>query len=500
MAGSVAGKGAGRGGLRKVGAVWYYRFVDEHGLKRERAGTPDRRVTESLRRAAINRAERVRAGLVDERAEGIVEAARSPIAAHLADYRADLIASGATTTHANLTATRAGRVVALVRGATLAEIDPPRTANREGRAVCTRVVAAKLTAARWGDLDKGKVQRALAALRDAGRSLQTVNHHRAAFRAFCRWAVDQSPPRLTASSDPSRGVVGFNAKEDRRHDRRTVSTEEFRRLVASAEAGPPYRKMTGPTRALVYRLAATTGLRFKELARLGPTAFHLNDPPTVTALAAYTKNRDDATFPLTPDLTLDLRAYLDGKPADRPAFPLPISAEGKDGKGAVMLRLDLAAAGIPYRDAAGLVFDFHSTRCEHATLLDLAGVSPRVIQRKMRHSTLELTGRYTRHRDADLDAATAALPDLRPVVAEGERIRNRREVAHHLPTTGDSPGRAVAGLDAMDDGMTPAIPLRNPLAVADFDARCRVSSGFDGVRPAGFEPATDGLENRCSIH
>ncbi len=71
-------------------------------------------------------------------------------------------------------------------------------------------------------------------------------------------------------------------------------------------------------------------------------------------------------------------------------FPLPTD------KGAKMLRIDLAAAGIPYRDAARLVFDFHSLRCQCATLADAAGISPRVVQRMMRHSTLELTGRYTR--------------------------------------------------------------------------------------------------------
>ena len=52
----------------------------------------------------------------------------------------------------------------------------------------------------------------------------------------------------------------------------------------------------------------------------------------------------------------------------------------------------LAAAGIAYRDARGLVFDFHALRCQCATLLDKAGVTPRVVQRTMRHSTLELTG------------------------------------------------------------------------------------------------------------
>ena len=63
------------------------------------------------------------------------------------------------------------------------------------------------------------------------------------------------------------------------------------------------------------------------------------------------------------------------RPPGTPIFPLPHD------KGAAMVRSDLEAAGIPYRDAAGMVFDFHSLRCELATLADAAGVSPRVVQR-----------------------------------------------------------------------------------------------------------------------
>ncbi|HZW35090.1 MAG TPA: hypothetical protein VFF52_30480 [Isosphaeraceae bacterium] len=79
-----------------------------------------------------------------------------------------------------------------------------------------------------------------------------------------------------------------------------------------------------------------------------------------------------------------------------------------------MLRVDLKAAGIPYRDASGLVFDFRSLRCELATLADAAGVSPRVVQRLMRHSTLELTGRCIRPRAVDIEAAASLIPSLKP--------------------------------------------------------------------------------------
>src|SRR5690606_20894398 len=91
-----------------------------------------------------------------------------------------------------------------------------------------------------------------------------------------------------------------------------------------------------------------------------------------------------------------------------PVFALPPN------DGATMLRGDLAAAGIPYRDDAGYVFDFHALRCQLATLADAAGVSPRVVQRLMRHSTLELTGRYTRPRMHDVEGAVAGLPSLCP--------------------------------------------------------------------------------------
>jgi hypothetical protein len=99
-----------------------------------------------------------------------------------------------------------------------------------------------------------------------------------------------------------------------------------------------------------------------------------------------------------------------------PVFPLP-----KD-KGSRLLRYDLKAAGIPYRDASGRFFDFHSFRCETATLLDVGGVTPRVVQRIMRHSSLDLTGRYTRPRAVDIEAAASMFPSLKPEAGKPESL------------------------------------------------------------------------------
>ena len=347
---------------------------------------------------------RVRSGLSDHKAESRRRHAARPLVDHLEDFRAHLRAKGDTAKHADLFHGRARRVAALVAGGKLAEIDPPKASRAADRERASGLAAKWLGSARLADLTPSRVQDALATLKAGGRSLATCNHHRAAIRGFSRWAWHDG----RIADDALAGVSGFNAKEDRRHDRRTIGIEDLRKLIEVAHRGPTYRRMTGPARALCYRLAAATGLRFSEIASITPRSFRLNgEAPSVTVAAAYTKNGDPALLNLPADLIADLADHLEGIPEGGAVFPLP-------DRGATMLRVDLKAAGIPYRDAGGLVFDFHALRCEHATLLDAAGVSPRVTQRMMRHSTLELTGRYTRPRAMDLERASSALPSLRP--------------------------------------------------------------------------------------
>jgi integrase len=249
------------------------------------------------------------------------------------------------------------------------------------------------------------MQVALGRLRAEGRSLQTLNHHRGAVVQFARWCYDTDRVREM----PLRKFDRYNHQEDRRHDRRTVSVEEMRRLILVAQNGEPFKSMTGPMRALLYRLAVSSGLRYSELGSIRPESFNWTaNPPTVQVDAAHSKNGQTATFPLSDDLAEDLSRYVAAMPNGLGIFPLP------KGQGAEMLRHDLEPAGIPYRDAAGLVFDFHSLRCETATLLDASGVSPRLVQRIMRHSDEKLTNRYTRPRIAEIEAAAGMLPDLRP--------------------------------------------------------------------------------------
>jgi integrase len=383
---------------------WHINYTDETGKRRKKVGCSDKAATNRLANDIANKVALRREGLIEPEAEQRSAAGRKPLAVHLAAWHDHLSAQGHTDKHAGMSLERARRVVALVKGAALAHIAPPRRTKQTDREAFVKRVDSLVEAARLADLTRDRVQGALAALKDGGLSLQSVNHHRACIRAFSRWAWRNG----RTAADALAGLAGYNAATDRRHDRRTISIDELRRLVAAAHDGPTYQKMTGPARALCYRLAATTGLRYSEIASITPESLDLEaDPATVTVAASATKNREPATLHLPVDLAADLAQFVATIAEGVPVFPLPR-------KGAKMLRVDLAASGVPFQDDAGLFFDFHSLRCECATLLDLAGVSPRVVQKKMRHSTLELTGRYTRPRVADLERATDALPSLRP--------------------------------------------------------------------------------------
>jgi integrase len=188
-----------------------------------------------------------------------------------------------------------------------------------------------------------RVQKALATLRGEGRSLGTCNHYRTAIKAFAKWCHDTH----RSKQDALRGVQGFNAKEDRRHDRRTISLEELQHLIVVAERGPEVMGLTGPVRAICYRLAVATGLRYSEIASIKAESFDWK-APSVSVKAAYTKNGDPAVMPLPDDLASDLAAYVATLPEGTSVFPLPTD------KGAEMLQADLAVAKIAYQDASGL--------------------------------------------------------------------------------------------------------------------------------------------------
>jgi hypothetical protein len=75
-----------------------------------------------------------------------------------------------------------------------------------------------------------------------------------------------------------------------------------------------------------------------------------------------------------------------------------------------MIRTDLKNAGIPYKDEAERVFDFHATRHQYITGLVLGDAKPKQAQMLARHSSIKLTlDRYTH---LDIEGAASALDAL----------------------------------------------------------------------------------------
>jgi integrase/recombinase XerD len=111
-----------------------------------------------------------------------------------------------------------------------------------------------------------------------------------------------------------------------------------------------------------------------------------------------------------------LRAYLSGKPPDERVFRVPP-------KTAKMLRADLEAAGVPYRDEHNRVADFHSLRHTFITRLVRAGVHPRLAQELARHSSITLTmDHYSHTVIGKLSSALESLPDVESEAKDGDRL------------------------------------------------------------------------------
>src|SRR5262249_34694919 len=157
-----------------------------------------------------------------------------------------------------------------------------------------------------------------------------------AVKQFCRWMMKER----RAHESPVAHLDKLNVHTDRRHDRRAITTPELLRLLYVTQNGPARCGMSGPERALLYRVAVETGLRAGELRSLKRKCFELSaESPSVTVEAAYSKRRRQDTLPLRADLSTVLREFLATMTPTTQVFKLP-----KDRKtAAAMFQTDLEA-------------------------------------------------------------------------------------------------------------------------------------------------------------
>jgi site-specific recombinase XerC len=220
----------------------------------------------------------------------------------------------------------------------------------------------------------------MAEMRRRGRSAQTANHYVQALQQFLNWIAAEG----RVESNPIRGLRRANVDVDRRRRRRALSNVEMNLLIEAARRGPKIEGVSGPDRAILYEIAASTGLRRSELASLTRHSFDLTSAvPTINVTAAYTKNRRDDAIPLHAALVVNLAGWLDTKrhvADDEPLLPV---AKRKTGR---MMQRDLAAAGVAYVDENGHVADFHALRHTFITNLVQVGRSGQGDQQDGRHA------------------------------------------------------------------------------------------------------------------
>ena len=212
-----------------------------------------------------------------------------------------------------------------------------------------------------------------------------------------------------------------------------------------------------------YLCAAFRGLRARELSSLTESSFDLTaNPPTLTVEGGYSKRRRRDTLPVHPLVAETLATLFAQRQRQRDSTPIALKFDAarkktshgqreaipnsepiwsgtwaKNRHGAEMMRHDLQAAGLPFEDERGDVFDFHSLRGQFITQLGRSGVSLVEAQKLARHSDPKLTANHYTHLSLhDLTSAVSRLAAPRMPHEERETMKATGTDDFTGPSTG----------------------------------------------------------------
>jgi integrase len=315
-----------------------YKLANDPELHDVPLGTPYKHVAEAKLRDLVREREEELAGLNAPKL--LRDAALKPIAEHLADHVANLVALRRSAKHVAFTRNRIKRLC-----------------EQCGWRLVRDITADGFT--RWR-VAQGDVL-----------GPKTLNEYLGHLSAFLTWLEKKGQ----LAHHPLKSVSKVETRGQERCKRRSLTAAELASLVESS----------GP-RGLIYLLAAYTGLRRGEIRSLFWADLHLDEArPFILARASTTKNKKTAPLPLLPVLAQSLRDFraservAEGK-VFRKGTPSPKT-----------FRRDRERCKIAYLDELGRRVDFHSLRHTFATFLHNAGVSPRVVMELMRHSDMRLS-------------------------------------------------------------------------------------------------------------
>ena len=378
-------------GRLREGKTWWVLFYVGGRRHHVSLKTRDKRAAELLAAQRVQREEMRRAGITS----GFEDHDERPIEEHVQAFLATVRARG---------------------------VVPKYLAEREQH---LRAYVAHRGASRLKDLDLPSASAWLTELRETGLSHRSVNTRYAALAQFGRWLVTAR----RWAHDPFDGLKPLNEAEDQRHVRRALTPAEAGRLIQAAQERPlrqaeaerihagvskPERERLarlGQTRAVCWSIMLGTGLRTGEVRRL---RWQDVRDGVVHVPAASAKSRRDQSVPMPQRLAATLAAFKprDAQPADTVIPP------GAFPNGLTFDR-DLEAAGILKHDASGRVVDRHALRHTFVTWIAAGGAHPKTTMALARHSSMDLSARYTDLALLDVRGAVERLP--LPEAATGTR-------------------------------------------------------------------------------
>lgn len=327
-----------------------YRFVNEHGKRRERIGTTSLDTTEKLRRQAEDHATAIREGLIDVKQQQVEIQAREPIGQVINEYEQYLLVSkGNSRTHVKSAKAAIEAVVAAGGIECIADFDTTE--------------AIRSTSNFLDDL----VRR--------GRSYRTRNHYLISLKGLLNWICKN---RRGLTSNPLCVLDRLDEDLDRKRVSRALTGEEFGNLLLKVPDTAAGRK-----RRAYYTVCAHTGIRWREVRRLRWLDVDFKNREIVLPIRA-TKNKKASVLPMNHVVA---RALL-GMRRDDIQLTAPIFDREPRLK---TWKNDLARAEIPYVDASGRLADRKCLRKTFGTWLKDAGVDLRDAQRLMRHQDPRLT-------------------------------------------------------------------------------------------------------------
>lgn len=361
-----------------------------------------------------------RQGLIDAATEG------KNLAEHIADYCQALAAKGVTPYHVESTKKMISKTVERCSFKMLGDVTSAKIRTYLADRRASKIITNKQTGMPSLDAEGKPIMK-------PGLSARRHNAIIAAWGGFIRWCMREH----RIFENPLINVPRLNERIDRRHVRRALGPEEVRLLIEATTKEKDLAGMTGPERAMLYRLALETGLRLNELSTLTRDCLDL-EARTLKVKAGYSKHRREDILPMRPALIATLQAHLEHKAPQARVFDMPTRY--------ATLRSfysDLEAAGIARINESGQVVDFHALRHTFISSLCHGGVHPKVAQELARHSTITLTmDKYTHTLQGAGSAALLTLPNydlpssqLAKATGTGSNLILRDAATSSLPQT-----------------------------------------------------------------